>query len=131
MAGAGSQELGQGSETIITSFDPPERGGEGRTARRVGIQGEDIGRRFLLNEDRRVLGRDAREASICVSDPAVSGRHARIELAREDGDYVLTDLGSRNGTFVNGMRVDIVALGAGDRIVAGETILKFDIPEPP
>jgi pSer/pThr/pTyr-binding forkhead associated (FHA) protein len=59
-----------------------------------------------------------------VADPGASRRHAQIR--HEDGSYVLTDLGSTNGTlvneeFVNGSR----SLQQGDRITIGNTVLEF------
>jgi pSer/pThr/pTyr-binding forkhead associated (FHA) protein len=56
-----------------------------------------------------------------LRDSRVSRRHAR--LTARDGVLVLTDLGSTNGTRVNGHRVTEVVLGAGDRVQIGETSL--------
>jgi len=66
------------------------------------------------------IGRAA-ECEIALRDPRVSRQHARVH-ARE-GHLVLTDLGSTNGTMVNGHRISEVVLGAGDRIELGETSL--------
>jgi pSer/pThr/pTyr-binding forkhead associated (FHA) protein len=56
-----------------------------------------------------------------LRDSRVSRRHAR--LAARDGVLVLTDLGSTNGTRVNGHRITEVVLGEGDRIAIGETVM--------
>jgi FHA domain-containing protein len=64
------------------------------------------------------IGR-APECELVLKDSRVSRRHAR--LTARDGVLVLTDLGSTNGTRVNGHRVSEVVLGAGDRIELGET----------
>src|SRR5207248_8933689 len=71
-----------------------------------------------------VLGRGP-ECSIHVDALDISRQHARF--ARSDGGKMkLTDLGSRNGTFVNGLRVTERVLELGDRISAGGgTILLF------
>ena len=66
------------------------------------------------------IGR-APECELVLKDNRVSRRHAR--LAARDGVLVLTDLGSTNGTRVNGHRVTEVVLGAGDRVQIGETSL--------
>ena len=66
------------------------------------------------------IGR-APECELVLKDNRVSRRHAR--LAARDGVLVLTDLGSTNGTRVNGNRVTEVVLGAGDRVQIGETSL--------
>ena len=64
------------------------------------------------------------ECELVLRDSRVSRRHAR--LTARDGVLVLTDLGSTNGTRVNGHRVTEVVLGAGDRILIGETILTIE-----
>ena len=69
------------------------------------------------------IGR-APECELVLRDSRVSRRHAR--LAARDGVLVLTDLGSTNGTRVNGHRISEVVLGAGDKILIGETILTVE-----
>jgi FHA domain-containing protein len=64
------------------------------------------------------------ECELVLRDSRVSRRHAR--LSARDGVLVLTDLGSTNGTRVNGHRVTEVVLGAGDRILVGETVLTIE-----
>lgn len=91
----------------------------------VVVQGEEIGRRYLLNESRLVLGRDADHADLVVADPSVSARHAVLGVDPEQDRYGIADLGSRNGTFVNGRRVEDGVLRDGDKIFVGATVLKF------
>jgi hypothetical protein len=69
-----------------------------------------------------VVGRGA-EADLQLSDTGVSRRHA--ELRPVDGLVELHDLGSTNGTRVNGQRVDVVTLTDGDRITVGTTDLLY------
>ena len=69
-----------------------------------------------------VLGR-SRECDISISDSNVSRRHA--EIVREDADYWMVDLGSTNGTELNGRRVTREKLGDGDRITIGATDIVF------
>lgn len=66
------------------------------------------------------LGR-ARDNRLVLSDGRVSRQHGRLQTRR--GALVYTDLGSTNGSRVNGMRVDEIALGLGDRIQVGDTVL--------
>jgi FHA domain-containing protein len=66
------------------------------------------------------IGRAA-ECEIALKDSRASRQHARVHA--RDGHLVLTDLGSTNGTRVNGQRVREVVLGDGDRILVGETEL--------
>jgi diguanylate cyclase (GGDEF)-like protein len=86
------------------------------------VSGPDVGKRGRL--DRSVeIGRDP-IAGFCVSDETVSWRHFRVE-DRGAGEWALVDLGSTNGTIVNGSRTSDVALQPGDRIFVGKTIFEF------
>ncbi len=77
----------------------------------------------LVNRE-TIVGRSD-GATIAIDEPSISRRHARIVHA-EDGRYLIEDLGSRNGTFVNGARVRRVALESGDRIQLGRvTLFRF------
>ncbi|MFH1736832.1 MAG: FHA domain-containing protein, partial [Actinomycetota bacterium] len=60
---------------------------------------------------------------IAVPDPGISRHHADIRL--EDGRYIITDLGSTNGTFVNGKRIAEARLKNGDKIGVGKVKLIF------
>ena len=71
------------------------------------------GRKTFVISGRHVLGRDA-GCDFTLSHKAVSRRHARLEL--RDGRLTLTDLGSANGTFVNGKRVRESVLDVGDEV---------------
>ncbi len=72
--------------------------------------------------DAVVLGRSP-EADIELADPYASEFHLR--LASRDGRLVLTDLGSTNGTYVNGRRVTApVELNRGDAIQVGKTVME-------
>jgi hypothetical protein len=64
------------------------------------------------------------DCELVLRDSRVSRRHAR--LTARNGVLVLTDLGSTNGTRVNGHRVSEVVLGAGDRISIGESTLVIE-----
>jgi pSer/pThr/pTyr-binding forkhead associated (FHA) protein len=55
----------------------------------------------------------------------VSRHHCQLKL--QHGAYSFTDLGSRNGSYVNGQPVTQVALGPGDRIEIGETQIEFQV----
>lgn len=66
------------------------------------------------------IGR-ADDNSLVINDSRVSRHHARLQARR--GTLVFTDLGSTNGSRVNGSRVAEVVLGEGDRIEVGDTVL--------
>lgn len=70
------------------------------------------------------LGR-SKECDLVVDDPSASRRHA--EVRSENGDYWLVDLGSTNGTEVNGRRIDRVKLEPGDVITVGQTRISFEL----
>jgi DNA-binding NtrC family response regulator len=77
---------------------------------------------FLLGKEPCVLGRDP-SASLILPVTAVSRRHA--EIRREGGSYHVRDLGSRNGTLVNGHPVTDAELEPMDELRVGDAILKF------
>jgi hypothetical protein len=69
-----------------------------------------------------VLGREHATADLVIPDPGVSRRHARV--LTNSGGVILEDLGSSNGTYVNGERISgPVELGAGDEVQLGDTVL--------
>jgi pSer/pThr/pTyr-binding forkhead associated (FHA) protein len=71
------------------------------------------------------IGRD-KTNDLILKDPRVSTHHARV-VRREDS-YFIEDLGSRNGTFVNGQRVTQQHLQGDEQIQIGHTRLVFEIP---
>lgn len=76
--------------------------------------------------DRTVtMGRD-NDVELPLRDGSISRRHCQVERDAETGRYCLRDLGSTNGTRVNGTRVqDMVPLTEGDKIFLGATVVKF------
>ncbi len=102
-----------------------------RAAALTCLTGADVGRTFALAEASTELGR-GKEVSVRLRDIAVSRRHARVRY--QDGDFLLEDLGSPNGVFLNGKRVETPSpLTEGDVIELGRTLLRFQAPmaEPP
>ncbi len=95
----------------------------------VFLSGELIAVPIPLDREEVILGR-ALEADVRVNDVQVSRQHARILTGKdEDGveEYVIHDLDSRNGTFLNGRRIRREKLENGDKITIGDTILRFDL----
>ncbi|MEN9202237.1 MAG: GGDEF domain-containing protein [Thermostichus sp. DG_1_6_bins_120] len=90
------------------------------------LSGANVGMSFPL-QDGLVLGRSSR-ADIQLTDHSISRQHCRLDV--EDGRYILTDLGSLNGTYVNGERISRIPLLDGDRIQIGASILKFAYYDP-
>ncbi|MEA2707435.1 MAG: hypothetical protein QOF78_36 [Phycisphaerales bacterium] len=86
------------------------------------LQGPDKGRRFELPDQAALVGRESR--ALPLSDNTVSRRHA--ELVPGDDGWVLRDLGSSNGTYINGLRVtNRYQLKLGDQIRVGRTLMVF------
>lgn len=76
---------------------------------------------FPLEGDQLIIGRDATN-SIAINDAEISRKHSRLSF--QGGKYVLEDLGSTNGTFVNGQRLaGPVVLKPGDVVSLGEQIV--------
>ncbi len=91
------------------------------------IQGRDQGTRFQLEEPIHSIGR-TQNNSVCLHDTEISRAHA--ELIRRDGDYVLRDLNSSNGSFVNGQQTTERKLVSGDQIQLGKSLLLYTgVPE--
>lgn len=83
-----------------------------RIALRIGDQ------RVVVDRDRFVLGRSAREAHFPLRDGGVSRQHAIIERA-PNGGWVVVDMASTNGVHVNGVRVTRAPVRAGDIVEIG------------
>ena len=129
------------------SVEPMLRGGSAAVPGSGGIRGDGTGTQTLVFRRPapaptralvRVVGRDGTERTIevdgtpltlgraadnglVIADPRVSRHHARLQARR--GTLVFTDLGSTNGSRLNGVRVDECALGMGDRLLLGDTVL--------
>lgn len=95
-------------------------------AQLVGI-GEGDERTFLLKPGMTTFGRRPENTVVLSGDLYVSGSHAQISA--EGGDFILTDIGSTNGTLLNSVRLQIhapVQLSDGDEILIGGTALRFE-----
>lgn len=75
-----------------------------------------------LTKDRLTIGRDT-ASDVVIDHPVVSKHHA--EIVKQNGKFILIDLGSTNGTFVNGIKVKRHQLHELDRIVIGPSELHF------
>ena len=87
------------------------------------LQGPDKGRRYELPDEPALVGRDSRQ--LPLTDNTVSRRHCEL-VVQPDGNWVLKDLGSSNGSYVNGIRVtNQHHLKLGDQIRVGRTLMVF------
>lgn len=87
------------------------------------ISGKYQGGEFPLSEGTAIVVGRASDLDLVLVEEMVSRRHARIEL--RGGLVHIEDLGSTNGTFVNGERVHSTVLREGDRLLIGTSILKL------
>jgi hypothetical protein len=86
--------------------------------------GHDAGKVFILSNYPLTVGRrDLND--IVLKDPSISRRHAQFEYV--GGTYILTDLNSTNGTYINGVRITQRALEPGDEITFGTTVCNFKV----
>lgn len=91
------------------------------------LRGRRRGRDFRIDKDVSVLGRDG-TCDFVVEDETVSRQHVRFRI--EGGKFVLFDLGSGNGTFVNGEQVQRTELEDGDVIKVGDSLILFKEAKP-
>jgi pSer/pThr/pTyr-binding forkhead associated (FHA) protein len=124
------------SLTALEGLDgePPagEQGGDGDphalealppgSALLVVKRGPNAGSRFLLDADVTTAGRHP-ESDIFLDDVTVSRRHA--EFVREGGGFLVRDVGSLNGTYLNRERIDAAGLAGGDEVQIGKYRLVF------
>ena len=97
------------------------------TGRLVVVKSADLqdGEGFELNSAQLTIGRGNQNDIPIATDEYASARHARFE-PRQDGVWV-QDLGSTNGTFLNGIRLDRPRrLAQGDVVRVGETDLRYE-----
>jgi len=90
-------------------------------ARIVVINGEDAGMAFMV-KGTMSFGR-AESSTVTIKDAKVSRQHAQIQ--QQGNEYILVDLNSSNGTYVNGERIEEHVLSNGDEIEIGDCIMQF------
>lgn len=95
----------------------------------TGLKGIHWGQSLPLGETETSIGREAGNSIVCDGDSKVSRRHARILPA--GSNFAIEDLGSSNGTFINGARITSpTVLHAGDEIRIGGQSYRFESTEP-
>lgn len=109
------KRLKQGKVDIVASFV------EGRVMPRLLLPD---GKALPIGKAPIVIGR-LPECAVVLSDTNVSRHHAQVAI--DDGEVVVTDLGSTNGTFVNGRRVSRAAVRPGDELMIGTSRLRVEV----
>ena len=94
----------------------------------VVIHGNNAGSRFFIDQSLTSIGRHP-DSTVFLDDVTVSRRHA--ELTRTDTGFLLADVGSLNGTYVNGQRIESFELSEGDQIQVGKfrLVLAFGVAD--
>jgi hypothetical protein len=126
--GGGSPRRPAGPRSPRLGGGTPARAPQGTTdaPALVGVAGPLSGERFEV-DGTLIVGRE--NGDLVIEDAQVSRLHAEFKLV--DGELVLSDLGSSNGTDINGHRCgDATALRNGDRVQIGETVLLVELPQP-
>lgn len=119
-------------ESGNTQTRPPEQRGAARGERRpslVSLTGDQIAASIPLERNEVVLGR-AIDADVRIADHRASRLHARIITEIEstgEVKYRIVDLGSTNGTLLNGAPVTESVLVHGDKIMIGEQLFRFEM----
>ncbi len=117
-------------EDAATTVHRPEPPRPGPAAQAVQARPwlEVAGERYPLIASMTVLGRDE-TADVVLDDPGISRRHCEVRVIQDGPQLVshLRDLGSTNGTFVNGEQTDAVRLTEGDEITVGRTHATFHL----
>jgi two-component system, cell cycle response regulator len=85
------------------------------------LVGLNAGQVFTLDRDESLIGR-GRDAHVLLDDRGISRRHARV-VRTSDRRYLLEDLESANGVFVNGRKVTSAELTSGDRVQIGPALV--------
>jgi Protein of unknown function (DUF3662)/FHA domain len=114
------ERLKRGDLRCAAALVEGEDGGEGHAS--VVVR-EDGGERMVaLSSDTVTIGRLA-DCDVVLKDKGASRKHA--QLKRRDGAWTLTDLGSTNGTRLNGQTIQSRELSDGDTITIGTTVIEF------
>ena len=124
MAEKGKKETAKDfeSQTQILKVDDTAEVISLRKCLLVVLEGDDKGKKYSLNKNITNIGKKE-DNDIILSDKAISRQHAEIEYKSDS--FLLKDLESTNGTYVNGTRVKAAYLLPGDRVKIGRTVMEF------
>lgn len=86
------------------------------------VSGPGAPREFLLTRERLIIGR-SKSADIVIDSPELSRRHVLLE--RDGNEYIVRDLGSRNGLYLDTVKIHSAVLRGGDTLQMGNVIFLF------
>ncbi len=113
----------EGEEEAHEEFPFPHDELEAGQALLLVKRGPNAGSTFLLDQDATTVGRST-DGDVFLDDVTVSRKHAIFER-RDRGAWFVRDVGSLNGTYVNGEQVDETKLASGDEVQIGRFKLTF------
>src|SRR5256885_8869667 len=113
---------GARSKTVVTVISKISERPVGKDACLVVIYGLELGRKYNLDQANCIIGRSSKSESQ-IDQESVSRNHAK--LINTGKSFILRDLGSTNGTYVNDQLVDEYVMRDADFIKIGRTIFKF------
>ncbi|MBM4779236.1 MAG: GGDEF domain-containing protein [Archangiaceae bacterium] len=115
--------MGQKTVTAVTAISKIQKRAFARSSALVVIYGEELGRKFDLEEGKLNIGRSSK-SDIQIDHDSVSRQHVRITVT--EGQAEIEDVGSTNGTFLNDESLEgRVQLRNNDLIKVGRTVFKF------
>jgi two-component system response regulator HydG len=119
----------EGQHDQSTVARPLEGVSTSRLRKVVVTEGPDVGREFTLEPDApsRILLGTSEVCDLRLTDPTVSRRHAAFEPAGRR--YRLTDLGSTNGTFIDGVAIVSAYVRGGELLRCGSTAMRLDVDD--
>lgn len=120
------------SQTKLGPDTKPKKPLKERRPALVSLRGDLMAVPIPLERDQVIIGR-ALEADVRLNDFRASRLHARItstrELSTQTTTYRISDMGSTNGTMVNGEAITEAVLNDGDKIEIGEHLFRFDMQD--
>ncbi len=114
------------SQKITMTFRPREDGAGMAKAYLVVLRGAVVGQTYQI-DSRTVIGRSS-DCDLRIYDESLSRQHVSI-FPTPDGQFMIKDLDSRNGTWVNGKRIVQEILRDGDRVAIGRALWKFALQD--
>ena len=127
---SGDQRNDDSDQTLLRLAQQPSATPMERRPALVSLRGELLAVPIPLDRDEVTLGR-ALEADVRINDSRASRLHARINVERNADQSsvrcIIRDLGSTNGTLINGQPLTEAVLNEGDKISIGDQLFRFDM----
>ncbi len=120
----GKKDLATGACTCTVKWSPSSGSTQDGVPQLVVTFGANVGTIYPISSDVITIGRDESNTVALISDTTSSRKHAKITNA--NGEFTISDEGSSNGTFVNGIKITNTQLNSGDEIQIGNTRFRFD-----